>query len=275
MSYLNRQLAALPDHVWEEIDTAAADAARDLLTGRRFLDLEGPFGVGMTSLEIGTDDYCRQTRPDEAGAIVSRAIAVPMLRKSFKISVRRVQGHLDMGLPLDLSPAEDAGEAVARREEEFIYYGSPEFGLEGLLTAEGRHELTAGDWGKVEQALNDVLEAVNRLDASGFHGPYALSLSPLLYNTLFRRYEGTDMLQLEHLKRLCELGVYKATIEGAVLTDPHFGRLMLGQDLMVGYSGHDGIHYQLFAAESIVLMVDDPEAACVLKAPEPSARKPG
>lgn len=267
MSYLNRDLAALPADVWEGIDAEAAKAARDILTGRRFLDVEGPFGVGLTALEVGADQYCRQPQPDEAGAVVSRAISVPMLRKSFSLSVRRVQGHIDMGLPLDYSSVQDAAEAVARREEEFIYYGNPEFGLEGLLTAKGRHEIAAGDWSGVEQALNDVLSAVNRLDASGFHGPYALALSPAYYNNLFRRYEGTNMLQLEHLKRLCELGVYKAGIEGAALIDSHAARIMIGQDLMTGYSGTDGIHYQLFASESMVLMLDDAEAVCVLRAP--------
>lgn len=264
MSYLNRQQAPFPAEIWDEIDGEVVDAARSRLTGRRFLDVLGPYGAGLTSIEIGADDYCRQPAPDEAGAVVSRAIAVPMLRKSFGLSVRRVQGHLQMGLPLELSPAQDAAEAVARREEEFIYYGIPEFGLDGLLTAKGRHEIQAGDWAAVEQALNDVLSAVNRLDGSGFHGPYALGMSPKLYNTLFRRYEGTDMLQLEHLKRLCELGVYKADIDGAVLVDSHAGRIAVGQDMMTGYSGHDGIHYQLFVSESLVLMLDDPEAICVL-----------
>ena len=264
MSYLNRHQALLPDFIWDEIDEAAAAAARERLTGRRFLDVLGPYGVGLTSIEIGADDYCRQTAPDEAGAVISRAIAVPMLRKSFGLSVRRIQGHLQMGLPLEFSPVQDAAEAVARREEEFIYYGSPDFGLEGLLTAKGNHRLSIGDWSAVEQALNDVLAAVNRLDSSGFHGPYALSVSPTLYSTLFRRYEGTDMLQLEHLKRLCELGVYKADIEGAVLVDSHAGRIVVGQDLMAGYSGTDGIHHQLFVSESLVLMLDEAEAICVL-----------
>jgi uncharacterized linocin/CFP29 family protein len=169
-----------------------------------------------------------------------------------------------MGQPLDTAPVEAAAEAVARREEEFIYYGQTDFGLEGLLTARGRHELACGDWTQVEQALTDVLSAVNRLDGSGFHGPYGLALSPKLYNTLFRRYEGTDMLQLEHLRRLCELGVYKAPITGSVLLDPHAGRIVIGQDLMTGYSSNDGIHHQLFVSESLVLMVDDPEAVCAL-----------
>jgi hypothetical protein len=42
MDYLNRGRSHLPDAVWREIDKAAAEAARDRLTGRRFLELQGP-----------------------------------------------------------------------------------------------------------------------------------------------------------------------------------------------------------------------------------------
>lgn len=262
MSYLNREGAQFSAEVWDRIDEAVVDAAKQLLTGRRFLDVEGPYGVGLTAIEVGEDDYCRQPAADEAGAVLSRAIALPMLRKGFGLSVRRIEGYLQMGQPLDLRAAEDAAEAVARREEEFVYYGQPDFGIEGLLTAKGRNEVQCEDWNKVEQGLNDVLSAVDLLDDNGFHGPYALALSPAWYNRLFRRYEGTDMLQLEHLKRLCELGVYKAEIEGAVLVDAHVGRIIIGQDLMTGYSANDGIHHQLFASESLVLRVEEPGAIC-------------
>ena len=107
--------------------TPRSSAARDRLTGRRFLDLEGPFGIGLTTIEVGNDDYCRQPGPDEAGAILGRAIPVPMLRKSFRLSIRRVAAHIENGQPLDLSPAQDAAEAVADREEELIYSGQPDF----------------------------------------------------------------------------------------------------------------------------------------------------
>lgn len=264
MSYLNRKNASFSSEIWEKIDEAAVGAAREILTGRRFLDVEGPYGVGLTSIEVGEEGYCRQPAPDEAGAVLSRAITLPMLRKSFGLSVRRIEGYEAMGQPLDLRAVEDAAEAVARREEEFIYYGQPDFGVEGLLTAQGRNEVECEDWAKIEQALDDVLTSVNHLDDNGFHGPYALALSPKWYNLLFRRYEGTDMLQLEHLKRLCELGVYKAGIEGAVLVDSHVGRIIVGQDLMTGYSTNDGIHHQMFASESLVLMVEEPGAICSL-----------
>ena len=72
------------------------------------------------------------------------------------------------------------------------------------------------------------------------------------------------MLQLQHLRRLCERGVYKAAIENGVLVDPRVGRLLIGQDLMAGYIGQDGVHYQLFLSLSLVLMIEEPGAICTI-----------
>lgn len=270
MDYLNRSQAPFKADLWQQMDEAAVGAARDLLTGRRFLEVQGPYGVGFTSLEVGADDYCRQVGDDEAGAVISRAISVPMLRKTCKLSIRRIQATA-LGQPLDLSPVEDAAEAVARREEEFIYYGQEDFRVEGLMTAKGRHELQLSDWRKTNSPLEDIVKAATKLDESGFYGPYALALAPALYNYLFHRYENTELLQISHLRRLCEVGVFKAAIEGGVLVDPRVGPIMVGQDLRVGYAAQDGIHYQLYASESLVLKVEDPEAICTLAAPKARA----
>ena len=273
MDTLNRGHAPFPAHIWGMIDEAAASAARDRLTGRRFLDLEGPFGLGLTVIEIGNDDYCRQPGPDEAGQILGRAIQVPMIRKSFRISIRRVAAHLDNGQPLDLSPAQDAAEAVADREEELIYQGQPAFGVHGLLNVEGRQQVEGGDWTQPNAALNDVLQAATRLDEAGFHGPYALALAPALYNNLFRLFPGTDVIGVEHLRRLATAGIYKAPIEGGVLVDTRVGVLVLGQDFSAGYSSQDGVHYYLYISESIVLRIDEPRAICVISARAGSANE--
>lgn len=273
MDYLNRGQAPFSAEIWQEIDNAAVEAARQRLTGRRFLDIEGPFGAGLTTIEVGNDDFCRQPGPDEAGAILGRGISVPMLRRSFRLSIRRLAAHLENGQPLDFAPVEDAAEAVADREEEFVYRGQPDFGVPGLLTSEGRQHLAGGDWSAIDRALEDVLAAVTRLDEAGFRGPYALALSPPLYNGLFRLYPGTDTLQLEHLRRLCTKGIYKAPIEGGVLVDPNVGTLILGQDLRAGYMSHDGVYYQLFLSESIVLRIDEPAAICAISARAGAAAK--
>lgn len=264
MDTLNRAHAPFPASLWNEIEAAAVEAAKDQLTGRRFLDLEGPFGAGLTTIEVGNDDYCRQPGADEAGAIMGRAIPLPMIRKSFRLSIRRVAAHVENGQPLDLSPAQDAGEAVADREEEMIYQGSPPMGLVGLTTIEGRQEIQGGDWTAPDRALQDALAAATKLDQAGYRGPYALALAPALYNNLFRLFPGTDVLGLEHLRRLCTAGIYKAAIDGGVLVDSRAGTLILGQDLQAGYSSQDGVHYHLYVSESIVLRIDEPQAICAI-----------
>jgi uncharacterized linocin/CFP29 family protein len=266
MDTLNRGQAPFPASVWQAIDEAASSAARDRLTGRRFLDLEGPFGIGLTTIEVGNDDYCRQPGPEEAGAVMGRAIPLPMVRKSFRISIRRVAAHVQNGQPLDLSPADQAAEAVADREEELIYHGQPDFGLPGMLTVEGRQQIDGGAWSEPDRALRDVLGAATRLDDTGYRGPYALVLAPVLYNNLFRLYPGSDVLGLDHLRRLCTAGIYKAAIVGGVLVDTRVGVLILGQDLEAGYSSQDGVHYHLYVSESIVLRIDEPKAICVITA---------
>ena len=264
MNYLNSSQAPFGDEVWTMVVQAAVKAARDRLTARRFLDVDGPYGTGLTTIEVGNDGYCRQPGANEAGAVIGRAISVPMIRKSFRLSIRRLAAHLENGLPLNMAPVEDAAEAVAAREEETIYLGQADFGLEGLLTAKGRNQLEAGSWSDLDQVLSDVIAAVTKLDDSGFRGPYALVLSPPLYNGLFRRYPGTDLLQLEHLRRLFTKGIFKASIEGGLVVDPRVGPVVVGQDLAAGYIAQDGIHYELFLSESLVLRLDEPEAICTI-----------
>jgi uncharacterized linocin/CFP29 family protein len=268
MDYLNRNLAPFPESVWSQIDDAAVKAARDRLTGRRFLEIEGPFGTGLTTIEVGNDDYCRQPGPDEAGAILGRALPVPMLRRSFRLSIRRIAAHVENGQPLDLAPARDAAEAVADREEEFIYRGQPDFHMPGLLTVGGRKHVPGSDWSSPDGALKDVLAAATELDNNGYRGPFALVLSPARYNNLFQLFPGTDVIGLEHLRRLCTAGIYKTAIEGGVLIDTSVGVLVQGQDFRAGYIGHDGVHYQFYISESIVLRIDSPEAVCTIGATE-------
>jgi uncharacterized linocin/CFP29 family protein len=119
-NYLNRDAAGIPGPLWDRIEHPAQSAAADHLTARRFLDLEGPFGVGLTSVEVGSEHYCRPAEPDAAGVVAGSAIAVLAIQQVFELSIRRVEGHLSMGLPLDLNPVEEAAEAVARREDEIV-----------------------------------------------------------------------------------------------------------------------------------------------------------
>ena len=81
---------ALAPELLDKIEHAADSAARDILTGRKILDVEGPYGLGLTNLEVGNDDICREPGPDEASAVVSQALSVPMIYRRFSLSKRRI-----------------------------------------------------------------------------------------------------------------------------------------------------------------------------------------
>ena len=57
--------------------------------------------------------------------------------------IRSVQLALPGG-PVGAAQTLEAAEAVARREEEFAYYGQPAVGLEGLLNAKGHLRRAGG-----------------------------------------------------------------------------------------------------------------------------------
>jgi uncharacterized linocin/CFP29 family protein len=261
-----RIAGAVTSELMNRIEDAAISAAREILSGRRIIDVEGPYGIGLTTVEVGNDDVCREPGPEEASAVVSRALSVPMIYRRFAISKRRIAAFEETGQPLNLKVAEDAAQAVASREEEFIYQGQPDFHLGGLLTVEGRQSLDAGNWDNVDEVLGDVIAAVNVLDGKGYRGPYGLALAPALYNSLFRRYAGSDLLQIEHLKRLCTRGIVKAAIEGCVLVARDVGSIILGQDLQVSHLTSDAAHEHFAVSESLVLKIEAPDAICTISA---------
>jgi len=256
-----------------KIEEAAVSAARDILSGRRIIDVEGPYGLGLTAVEVGNDDLCRQPGPEEASAVLSHALSLPMIYRRFSLSRRRIAAFREMGQPLNLKVVEDAAQAVAMREEEFIYHGQPDFHLHGLLTAQGRNTFQGGDWSSVDQVLDNVIAAVNTLDGKGYRGPYGLALAPALYNNLFRRYPGSDLLQIEHLKRLCTRGIVKAQIEGGVLVAKDVGSIVLGQDLQIAYLSPDAAHENFAVTESLVLKIEAPDAICTIT-PAGAATRP-
>jgi len=248
----------------DKMQESAISAARDVLTGRRIVDVEGPYGLGLTTVEVGNDELCREPGIDEASAVVSRALSVPMIYRRFSLSKRRIAAFQKMGQPLHFKVAQDAAQAVAAREEEFIYRGRVDFNLEGLLTVQGRNTLNGGNWENVDEVLDNVISAVNILDGKGYRGPYGLALAPALYNNLFRRYAGTDLLQIEHVKRLCTRGIVKADIDGGVLVAKDVGFIVLGQDMQISYLGPDAAHEKFTVSESVVLKIEAPDAICTI-----------
>jgi uncharacterized linocin/CFP29 family protein len=107
------------------------------------------------------------------------------------------------------------------------------------------------------------------LDEAGYHGPYALALSPARFNLLYRRYLQGIGTELEHIRTIVTEGVFKAPVmkSGGVLlaTGKKYASLPLGQDMAAGFVGPMGDSFEFSVSESLALLIREPASICVLK----------
>jgi uncharacterized linocin/CFP29 family protein len=260
---------SLAQSVITRIEQAVLAAARHGITARRFLDFEGPLGAGITSIEFGPAiEHEIVSGPTPARVVGERSIPVPMLYAKFRIPVRELLGLRDQGLPFNTRPAEDAAHSLAVAEERLIYHGDERLGLAGLANGPGVQRVTIGDWSTPGRAIQDVIAAADRLDSARAREPFALVLAPQLFNTLVRKYEGSDVIQIDHVRKLAAAGVYKSLVleREAVLVSRDVGPLVCTQDLETKFLVPADAALIFEVSEAIVLRFDDPTAVCVLAA---------
>jgi len=266
--FLHRGDAPFSETVWSTLDAAVLGAATSQLSGRRILHIDGPFGLGLKAVP-GADKAAKEAGAGSVAVLFSESTPVAKIEATFTLAARDIAAFESSGLPMNLDGPCLAAVACAQQEDALIYSGAKELGVSGLLTAKGTESLKLGSWAEVGAAADDLIKAVTRLDAAGFHGPYTLALAPALYNLLYRRYSQGPMTELEHLRTIATEGVVKAPgiAAGGVLlaSGRQFASIIMGQDLTTGFIGPAGGGYELFISESLALRLAVPAAVCVLK----------
>ncbi len=275
MDYLLREQAPLTSDQWARIDETVTETARQALTGRRFIPLSGPFGPGVQALPhdafdgtgTGAVDRTGESAVDLVRTVARSYVPLPLIYKDFMIHWRDIETSRQQHVPLDVSPAAIAAMAVARAEDELIFYGRQDLGLPGLLTAPGRIRLPMRDWGVVGQAFDDVVLATQRLVEEGFYGPYALVVSPRLYALLHRVLGAAGVLEIEQVQKLMRGGVYQTPVlpESTALvvaTGASNMDLAVAQDLTVAYLSPQNLNHLFRVLESVALRIKRPAAVC-------------
>lgn len=259
--YLAREDAPISDTLWRKIDETVISTASRRLSGRRLLELEGPFGIGLKSVPLPD----REITP---GILASGSQPVFLIRESFTLPIRDLAAFERDPVALDLSIVADAAREIARREDELVYNGTK--GVPGLIHADHASTLALGTWDEVGQAAGEIIKAVSLLDEKGFHGPYALALSPARFNLLFRIYPDGNRVEVEHIRRIASAGVIKAPAlaSGGILLQAgiEIASIIVGQDMSVGFVGPAGDGTLEFSiSESLTPIVRQPAAVCVLE----------
>ncbi|MEN3202563.1 MAG: family 1 encapsulin nanocompartment shell protein [Atribacterota bacterium] len=258
--YLGRDDAPFRKEFWETLDNIAVSIAKGELGGRKILPLEGPFGLGFTFVPRGTKSLGE-------GVVTVEGQTLFAFERVFHLKKVDIAQFERSGIAFDTSPLVQAVREVVRLEDQLIFDG---FGdAVGLCTAQEAQRGTLSSWDEPGKAAEDIIQAISLLDALGFHGPFALALAPSRYNLLLRRYPGTAQTELEHLQRILGDRVVKVPYlkEGGVIVtvNPLFARIVLGQDLSVGFIGPEGDGYLFSVSESLTLLLCEPRSVCVLQ----------
>ena len=266
--YLHRNDAPFGDSVWERIDETVVGAAKSQLCGRRLLHIKGPYGLGLKALPTG--DMTLEEK-NTGGTIMSAPCVIPlvMIQSQFSLPVRDIAAFEQSGMPLDLGKAAKAAIDCAQQEDNLIFNGSKAAGVKGLMNIEGSSSAKLSSWDTVGAAADDIIKAVTELDKTGFHGPYTLGLSPVLYNLLFRRYPQGNQTEMEHIRQIVTEGVIKtpALPSGGILlcSGSQYATVAIGQDLMTAFVGPSGSEYEFLVSESAALSIYETGALCILK----------
>lgn len=257
--YLGRADAPISDGTWKQLDSTMIETAKSLLSGRRLIGIEGPFGFGLKVVPLSDVQVAE-------GITSSPVLPVNLLTTSFFLNRRDLAAAERDQLLLDTEPVACAAMECAVKEDDLIFFGLQD--TPGLMGSAGSATCTLAKWDKVGTAANQIIDAMTVLDDAGFHGPYCLGLTPARYNLLLRRYPQGDGTELDHIRSILGGAVIKAPAlkNGGVLlaSGRQYCSIVIGQDMSIGFDGPAGDAYEFSISESLALLIREPESICVL-----------
>jgi len=260
---LKRNHAPITPEAWEQIDTEAKRVLQLNLAGRKLVDLEGPYGWKYAAVNVGRLDL-----KSDSGLGVPWGIrtVLPLieLREPFELSIAEID-DASRGATLDLEPVVNAAEKIAAAEDRTIFNGFKAANITGIIPASPHTPITIPDDYAEYPSL--VVEAVETLRRGGINGPYALALGPDCFAGLAQAAEDGYPIR-ERVRRFLDGPlVWAPQVDGAVLLSTRGGdfTLTVGQDLSIGYAGHEKGKVSLYVTESFAFRVLDRGAAVHLK----------
>jgi uncharacterized linocin/CFP29 family protein len=263
MDLLKRDHAPVTPEAWKQIDEEAKRVLRLDLAGRKLVDLDGPHGWKHAAVNTGE----LSIRPDVGlGVPWGLRVVLPLIeiRVPFELPMMLLD-TASRGAVLDLPAVVSAAEKAAHAEDTAIFHGFKAGGMEGIIPSSPHAAIAiADDYAEYPSIVGNAVETLRR---AGIDGPYALALGPDAYWGLAQAAEDGHPIRerVEHF--LDGPMVLAPAIDGAVLLSHRGGdfQLSVGQDLSVGYAGHDRDKVHFYLTESFAFRVLERAAAVYLK----------
>ncbi|MBX5440204.1 MAG: bacteriocin family protein [Solirubrobacteraceae bacterium] len=266
MSHLLRRHAPITEAAWREIDEEARQRLQPALAARRLVDFAGPFGWERSATNLGRVDAL--AGEPVAGVRARRRRVLPFVELRAPFSLARAElEDLDRGAAdVDLDALDAAAQRIAVAENLAVFHGLAPAGIGGVADGSSHPVVPLGDGFEAYPAA--IARAVEMLLSAGIEGPYGIALSPEAYTGVAGTAERGGYPLIDHLKAIAGGPIAWAPgVTGAVVLSLRGGDFLFesGQDLAVGYEGHDADAVHLYLEESFSFRVATPEAAVALR----------
>ena len=265
MSHLLREHAPITEAGWSLIDDEARQRLTPALAARRLVDFAGPHGWEYSATNLGRTGALAGAPVDGVTAAQRRVQAVVELRAPLSLSRAELR-DADRGADdADLTPLDDAAHRIATVENRAVFHGWEAAGITGIAEASPHDSIALGE--DCEHYPRHVARAVEALLRAGIDGPYGLALGPEAYTRVLETTEHGGYPLFDHLRKI--IGgplVWAPGVRGAVVVSQRGGDFVLevGEDLSVGYDGHDADAVELYLVESFTFRVVTSDAAVAL-----------
>ena len=262
---LKRNHAPITPDALGAIDAEAARVLKLNLAGRRLVDFKGPFGWHDAAVNTGRLAPIGGGKTPAVELTLRQVQPLVELRVPMKLSLAELDAIPRGAADPDLNPVVEAAERAAHAEDSAIFNGLESAGIKGIIPSSPHkpHQMPAD----VRQLPAAILAARETLREAGISGPYALALSTTIYAQVLAAAEDGYPLAKRLTQQVLDGPLVRApAIEGGVLLSLRGGdyELHVGQDLSVGYAGHDQKTVEFFITESFTFRTLEPAAAVAL-----------
>ena len=264
MDLLRRSLAPISTSGWDEIDSMARETLVANLSGRKFIDVLGPYGIDHACVTLGRLTVPQSDSDSKVGYGIHQVQPLVEARVNFSLETWELDNVERGAKDIQLDALVDACREIAMFEERAIYSGFEPGQITGLQEQVAGHELDFAM--EMDSLVDAVSEGQTRMLKEGVEGPARLIVSADIWKFLARTTPGGTLRSI--IERQIEGAViYSEFVSDALLVSSRGGdfELTVGQDLAVGYHSHTSTEINLFITESFTFRVVAPEAVIGLK----------
>jgi uncharacterized linocin/CFP29 family protein len=264
MNHLLRSLAPISDSGWKLLDEEARERLTPAWAARRLVDFSGPHGWEYSATNLGRTTTLASAPCNGVTGVQRRVLPLVEVRADFELTRTELRDADRGAEDADLEPLDKAAHQIAVAENKAVFHGW-HGAMTGIEEATPHAPISLGE--SPDDYPRPVAAAVERLLHNGVSGPYGLALGGEQYQRVTEGAEHGGYPLLEHLRKILEGPIVWAPgVGGALVLSLRGGDFLFesGQDLSIGYDGHDGDVVRLYLEESFSFHVATPEAAVML-----------